>query len=459
MGPGLVHDLYELTMAASYLRRGMTQSATFSLFVRQLPPSRGFLVAAGLEDVLRLLPQISFDDADLAWLGHQGFDGETLDAFRELRFTGDVWAVPEGRVIFADEPLIEVTAPLPQAQLIETMVLNQVTYQTALATKAARCCLAAGGRASLVDFALRRTHGLEAGMTVARAAALAGFAGTSNVEAARRLGIDAVGTMAHSYVEAFPTERDAFVAFAEDWPDRTTFLVDTYDTLNGVETALDVARAVGLPGRVGVRLDSGDLLALSKEARRLLDRAGRHDVTIVASGGLDELDVQRLLDEGAPIDTFGLGSKIGVSSDAPSLDTAYKLVEYAGRPVMKLSPGKETLPGPKQVYRADLDAGDVLASRSEPPPAGWSPLLAEVMCAGERPAPAEDLAVTAGRLAADLAVLPPAARHLRTPTPVPVRRSERLAALTADVGQAHRPGPRAVVRDGPLVPRPTTDRL
>ena len=350
MGLGLVHDLYELTMAASYLRRGMTQPATFSLFARRLPARRGFLVAAGLDDVLRLLPQVAFDDAQLAWLAGQGFDAAALDGFRELRFTGDVWAVPEGQVVFPDEPLLEVTAPLPEAQLVETIVLNQVTYQTALATKAARCRLAAGGRAALVDFSLRRTHGLEAGMAAARASAIAGFEGTSNVEAARRLGVAGVGTMAHSYVEAFPSEREAFVAFAEDWPDRTTFLVDTYDTLTGVETALDVARALGLRD-VGVRLDSGDLLALSKQARRLLDAAGRPDVRIVASGGLDEHDVQDLLDRGAPIDTFGLGTNMGVSADAPSLDTAYKLVEYAGRPVMKLSSGKETLPGPKQVYR------------------------------------------------------------------------------------------------------------
>ena len=437
MGLGLVTDLYELTMATSYLRREMCEPATFSLFARALPPSRGFLVAAGLDDVLRLLADYRFDENDLAWLAGQGFDAATLDALRELRFTGDVWAIPEGHAVFPDEPLIEVTAPLPEAQLVETLVLNQITYQTALATKAARCRLAAGGRAALVDFSLRRTHGIEAGMAAARAAAIVGFAGTSNVEAARRLGLPAVGTMAHSYVQAFRSEREAFAAFAADFPDRTTFLVDTYDTLSGVETALEVARSMDLKGRLGVRLDSGDLLTLSKETRRLLDAAGREDVTIVASGGLDEFDVQQLLDDGAPIDTFGVGTKIGVSADAPSLDTAYKLVEYAGRPVMKLSPGKQTRPGPKQVHRGDLSEGDVLATRSEPAPNNTTPLLIQAMRDGERLGPVETAALAAARLSTDLAQLPVEALELKTPRAVRVRVSERLEALTKEVRDLH----------------------
>lgn len=438
MGLGLVTDVYELTMAASYLRRGMTQPATFSLFARKLPPSRGFLVAAGLEDVLRLLQEVTFDETDLDWLASEGFDAQTVDAFRDLRFTGDVWAIPEGHVVFPDEPVLEVTAPLPEAQLVETLVLNQVTYQTAIATKAARCRLAAVGRASLVDFSLRRTHGLEAGMAVARAGAIAGFVGTSNVAAARQLGIPAVGTMAHAYIEAFPSERAAFIAFAEDFPDRTTFLVDTYDTLTGVGIAVEVAEAMHLGGRVGVRLDSGDLLTLSKETRRMLDAAGRQDVTIVASGGLDEYDVARLLHAGAPIDVFAVGTKVGVSADAPSLDTAYKLVEYAGRPVMKLSPGKQTRPGAKQVYRDGLAAGDVLATRSEPAPLRGAPLLVQVMRGGELMHPAEPVAVARDRLAADLAALPAAARQLDASAPEPVRVSDRLEALTREVAERHR---------------------
>lgn len=437
VGLGLVTDLYELTMAAGYLRRGMTRSATFSMFVRRLPPNRGFLVAAGLDDVLRLLEEFEFDDDDATWLAHHGFGAADVAALRELRFTGDVWAVPEGTVVFADEPLIEVTAPLPEAQLVETIVLNQLTYQTAVATKAARCQIAAAGRAALIDFSMRRTHGLEGAMAAARATAIAGFAGTSNVAAARALEIPAVGTMAHSYIEAFPTERDAFVAFAEDFPDRTTFLVDTYDTLAGVATALAVADDLHLPGAVAVRLDSGDLLSLSKEARRLLDAAGHPDAAIVASGGLDEHDVLQLLDAGAPIDTFGVGTKIGISADAPSLDSAYKLVEYDGRPVMKLSPGKQTRPGPKQVYRGVLDHGDLLATRSETAPADASPLLVPVMRGGRRTGPPESIAALRDRLTGELARLPATARHLTTPTAVDVLVSRSLDALTRQVSAQH----------------------
>jgi nicotinate phosphoribosyltransferase len=441
VGLGLVTDLYELTMAASYLRRRMTQPATFSLFVRKLPASRGFLVAAGLDDALRLLEHFAFDDADAAWLAAHGFGTADVAALREVRFTGDVWAVPEGTVVFADEPLLEVTAPLPEAQLVETIVLNQLTYQTAVATKAARCQLAAAGRASLIDFSMRRTHGIEAARAAARGAAIAGFAGTSNVAAARELGIPAVGTMAHSYIEAFPSERDAFGAFAEDFPDRTTFLVDTYDTLAGVANALAVAERLHLPGRIGVRLDSGDLLSLAKDVRRLLDGAGHEDAVIVASGGLDEYDVLRLLDGGAPIDTFGVGTKIGISADAPSLDSAYKLVEYDGRPVMKLSTGKVTRPGPKQVYRAALGDGDLLATRSEPPPAAGSPLLVQVMAHGRRTDPSEPIDAARARLAGDLARLPAAARDLTSPTAVEVRVSAQLEALTERVGAEHAVGP------------------
>ncbi len=438
MGLALTTDLYELTMAASYLARGMTEQATFSLFVRDLPPDRGFLVAAGLDAVLEVLTNFAFDDDDLAWLAAHGFDRPALDAFARLRFTGDVWAIPEGHVVLPNEPLIEVTAPLPEAQLVESIILNQITYRTVLATKAARCRIAARGRASLVDFSLRRTHGVEAGLAAARAAAIAGFVGTSNVDAARRLGIPAVGTMAHSYIEAFPSEREAFVAFATDFPDRTAFLVDTYDTVAGVATALDVAATLNLHGNVAVRIDSGDLADLSRQARQALDAAGRPDVTIVVSGGLDEFDVQRLLDDGAPIDTFGVGTRIGVSADAPSLETVYKLVEYAGRPTMKLSFGKQTRPGLKQVYRHDMHKGDLLTERAEPVPPGFTPLLAEVMRAGERTRPSENVAVAAGRLSADLARLPESACLLRNPTVPKVRVSERLDRLTQQVAQTYR---------------------
>ena len=424
-------------MAASYLSRGMTQSSTFSLFVRDLPADRGFLVAAGLDDVLGVLEAFAFDRDDLAWLAGQGFDRAALDAFATLRFTGDVWAVPEGRVVFPNEPLFEVTAPLPEAQIVESILLNQITYQTALATKAARCRVAAGGRASLVDFSLRRTHGIEAALAAARAAAIAGFAGTSNVDAARRLGIPAVGTMAHSYVEAFPTEREAFVAFATDFPDRTVFLVDTYDTVSGVASALEVAATLNLRN-LAVRIDSGDLLDLSKQARTVLDAAGRPDVTIIVSGGLDEFDVERLLNAGAPIDVFGVGTRVGVSADAPSLETVYKLVEYAGQPRMKLSVGKRTTPGAKQVHRPHTGMGDILAERSEKAPPGTAPLLIEVMRAGKRTQPPDKIALAADRLSADLGQLSESALALRSPTVPHVRISATLERLTQQVVESHR---------------------
>jgi len=257
MAGALLTDLYELNMAASYLRRGMDEPATFSLFVRRLPPSRGFLVAAGLEACLDFLASFSFEEEDLRYLSETlGYDDATVEAFRGLRFEGEVWAVPEGRVVLANEPLLEVTAPIAVAQLVETYLLNQVTFQTTIASKAARCRLAARG-ADLVDFAFRRTQGAEAAMAVARTTAMVGFVATSNVEAARRYGLRAAGTMAHSFIEAFPTEEEAFRAFARDFPDRVTFLVDTYDTLNGVRTAVRVIRELGLADRLGIRLDSG----------------------------------------------------------------------------------------------------------------------------------------------------------------------------------------------------------
>ncbi len=428
MTGGLVTDLYELNMAASYLRRQMTGPATFSLFVRDLPPDRGFLVAAGLEDSLSFLQGFSFDEGELAWLaGTLDFDRATVEALRRLRFTGEMWAVPEGRVVFAGEPLLEVTAPLAEAQLVETALLNQVTFHTAVASKAARCRLAAGG-AELVDFAFRRTQGLDAAMAVARCSALVGFAATSNTEAARRFGLRASGTMAHSYVEAFADELAAFRAFAEDFPGPTTFLVDTYDTLGGVRAAIKVIGELGLSGPLGVRLDSGDLGALAVETRRLLDAAGLPHVRIVASGGLDEYAIAELVDRGAPIDAYGVGTKMGVSADAPFLDTAYKLVAYSGRPVMKLSQGKAYPPAAKQVFRGPA-GGDLLGLRDEPAPPGRAPLLEPVMLEGRRVAPPPDLAAARSRFEADLARLPERSRALRRPEPPPVQLSERLEAL------------------------------
>src|ERR687895_2523858 len=386
MSRALLLDLYELNMAASYLKRGMTSPATFSLFVRNLPTRWGFLVACGLERCLEYLDSFRFEDEDLEYLRRSvGYDGDTVGAFRDLRFTGDVRAVPEGRVVFAHEPLLEVPAPLPEAQLVETYLLNQVSYQTAVASKAARCRLAAP-EARMVDFSLRRVHGGEASIGVARATAVAGFAATSNVEAARVLGLRATGTMAHSYVDSFPTEAEAFRAFAEDFPDRVVLLVDTYDTERGIEKAIAVAREMETRGGrlAGIRLDSGDLAALAKEARRALDDAGLTDVEILASGGLDEDALAALDGAGAPIDAFGVGTKIGVAEDAPGLDTVYKLVAYDGEPVAKLSTAKATLPGPKQVWRRRVMAGDLIGLADEDGPPGGEPLLVPALRDGRR---------------------------------------------------------------------------
>ena len=430
--PGaLLTDLYELNMAASYLRRSMTGRATFSLFVRDLPPGRGFLVAAGLPDCLQFLEDFSFTPQDLDYLRQaRGYGEETLRAFAGLRFTGDMWAVPEGHVVFPGEPLLEVTAPVAEAQLAETVLLNHVTFQTAVATKAARCVLAAGG-AQLVDFSFRRTQGIDAGFAVARASAIAGFSATSNVAAARRYGLTAAGTMAHSFIEAFGDERAAFAAFAADFPGLTTFLVDTYDTGRGVRNAIEVTRRLRLSGPIGVRLDSGDLAALARMARAMLDDAGLADARIFASGSLDEYAIAGLVAAGAPIDAYGVGTKMGVSADAPYLDSAYKLVAYDGRPVMKLSAGKTSPPGAKQVYRGP--DGDVLALRDEPPPPGHEPLLVPVMREGRRLGAPEPLAAAQRRCRSALARLPPPARALRDPEPVPVQISEQLTVLQDQV--------------------------
>jgi nicotinate phosphoribosyltransferase len=426
---GLLTDLYELNMAAVYLRRGMRAPATFSLFVRHLPPDRGFLVAAGLADCLEFLARFGFSADDLDWLeANLGLDPATLEAFAELGFSGDVWAVPEGRVVFAGEPLLEVTAPIAEAQLVETALLNEITFQTAVASKAARCRLAAGG-ADLVDFAFRRTQGVDAAMAVARATAMVGFVATSNVEAARRFGLPAAGTMAHSFVEAFEDEGAAFRAFASEFPDRATFLVDTYDTLGGVRAAIEVIRGLGLRERLGIRIDSGDLAQLAVAARRLLDQVGLERVRIFASGGLDEHVIADLVARRAPIDAYGVGTKVGVSADAPYLDTAYKLVAYGGRPVMKLSPGKITAPGPKQVFRGPLTEGDIVGVRDEPMPAGHEPLLVPVMLGGQPTGAHGDLAAARARFEEDLGRLPGTARLLQDAQPPPVHLSERLEGL------------------------------
>lgn len=435
MPGGLLTDLYELNMAASYMRRGMWADATFSLFVRNMPPDRGFLVAAGLEDVLAWLEGFGFDEEDLDYLVGVGFDRGAVDAFAGLRFDGEVWAVPEGRIVCANEPIIEITAPIPVAQLVETYVLNQISFQTTIATKAARCRIAAAGRIELVDFAFRRTQGIEAGMAVARLSAMMGFASTSNVEAAHRYGLTPAGTMAHSYIQAFPSEMEAFTAFARDMPERTTFLVDTYDNRTGILHAIEVIRRLGLEDRSGIRLDSGDLESLAFEARTILDDAGLANVRIFVSGGLDEHDIARLVSVGAPVDAAGIGTRMGVSADAPYVDSAYKLVSYEGRPVAKLSTGKATLPGAKQVFRGD-GLSDLIGSRSEPVPPATVPLLEPVMRYGKRLSDAEHWPAGRRRFEADLELLPGESQELVRPVPLRAGLTPALRDLDAEVASA-----------------------
>jgi nicotinate phosphoribosyltransferase len=428
----LFTDLYELTMSASYFREGMHELATFSLFVRKLPKNRSFLLVAGLEDVLGYLQSFRFSEDALAHLAAtRRFDERFLRFLADLRFTGDVRAVPEGTLVFPDEPLLEITAPIIEAQLVETAVMNACHFQTVLATKAARCVMASRGRA-IVEFGLRRSPGIDAGMKAARCAFLAGAVMTSNVLAERSYRIPATGTMAHSYVEAFPREIDAFRAFARAFPETTTLLIDTYDTVAAAHKAVQVAKEMEARGQrlAGVRLDSGDLLSLSQEVRAILDQAALGHVRIFVSGGLDESVIDELLAAGAPIDAFGVGTRMDVSADAPYLDMAYKLVRYAGRNVLKFSAGKETWTGEKQVYRASGPdgrfQGDHLALREEDPPAGAEPLLRTVMRSGALTTPLPDLGVIRDYCAAQLGALPDAVRRLRDPATYPVRHSDRL---------------------------------
>jgi nicotinate phosphoribosyltransferase len=432
----LFTDLYEITMAASYFREGMKDPATFSLFSRKLPRGRSFLIAAGLEDVLEFLRTFEFSDDAIHYLRSlHRFDTVFLEFLRELRFTGTVRAVHEGTVVFPDEPLIEITAPIIQAQLVETAVVNFCHLQTTLASKAVRCVLAARGR-SIVDFGLRRTHGIDAGMKAARCAFIAGAEMSSNVLAGLVYGIPPSGTMAHSYVEAFAHEIDSFRAFARVFPDHTTLLIDTYDTAAGAHRAARVGREMEARGqRLGaVRLDSGDMLALSREVRGILDTAGLSYVRILASGGLDEDEIDRLLREAAPIDAFGVGTRMNVSADAPYLDMAYKLVRYGTRNVLKLSAGKTTWTGTKQVYRLSNTKGgfegDLIALDGEPPPSLTAiPLLRTVMRDGALVGPLPPLEAIRAHCAAEVASLPDAQRRLHDAGRYPVTYSHRLVQL------------------------------
>lgn len=384
-GLALFTDLYELTMLQAYLQEGMHGEAVFTLFVRRLPKRRNYLLACGLDTVLGQLEGLRFSREDLDYLAGLGpFRDPFLRWLEGLRFTGSVHAVPEGTPVFANEPILEVVAPLPEAQLIETLVMNQIHLQTVVASKAARLVEAAGGR-PVVDFGARRTHGLDAAIKGARAFHIAGVAATSNVLAGRLYGLPVRGTMAHSYIQAHVDEAAAFAAFARLYPE-TVLLVDTYDTLSGIDRVIALARELGEAFHVSaVRLDSGDLTSLAREGRARLDEAGLTQVGIFASGGLDEDVIEALLREGAPIDGFGVGTSMGISSDVPDLDIAYKLAEYEGQGRLKLSSGKPILPGRKQIFRSVRDglyAGDVIGREGEDLPG--DPLLVKVMAHGQR---------------------------------------------------------------------------
>jgi len=425
----LLTDLYELTMAAGYVDAGIAEGeAAFELFVRRLPPSRRFLVACGIEQALDHLTSLRFDDDALRYLRSLDlFDEAFLDRLRELRFTGDVHAVAEGELVFGGEPILRVTAPLIEAQLVETFLIATVGFQTMVASKAARVAIGARGR-DFADFSARRDHGPDAALKAARAAYVGGAASTSNVLAGREYGIPLSGTMAHAYVMAFADEREAFRRFAAAFPGRAVLLVDTYDTVRGAERVVEVAREGA--DVTAVRLDSGDLDALSRQVRRILDDGGLGHVRILASGDLDEHRVAALVDAGAPIDAFGVGTRMGTSEDAPSLGMVYKLVADPSGPRMKRSEGKVTVPGCKQVHR--FGDHDVLARHDERVDGG-RPLLDLVVDGGERVAPPAPLAAARDRCAAAVAALPEPFRRLDGDAAWDVRVSPALAELQREV--------------------------
>ena len=377
----LFTDLYQLTMAQAYFQAGQVGEAAFSLFFRGFPANRAYFVFCGLAGAVDYVERFGFSEDDVSALEAMGvFDADFLDCLRGLRFTGEIRAMREGEVFFPNEPVLEVSGPIIECQLLETWLLNHVGVESTLATKAARVVDAAGGR-DVFDFGARRAHGRGAAASMARASYAVGFGGTSNVEAARRFGIPAVGTMAHSFIASFGDEREAFRGYARSFPDSSVFLVDTYDTIGGVRNAIAVAREMRAAGRDlrAVRLDSGDLGALAVQARRMLDDAGFPNVRIVASGGLDEYSIDALVRRAAPIDAFGVGTRVITSADAPYADFVYKLVEYKGKPMMKLSEGKASAPMRKQVFREwDADgamARDVIAEMDADSPSQRSERL------------------------------------------------------------------------------------
>ncbi len=437
-------DLYQLTMAAGYFHRAMADTmATCELFVRRLPPQRRFLVAAGVEQALDYLEKLRFTDEQIEYLREvpalrDAMSQDFVDYLKALRFRGDVWAVPEGTIMFAGEPFIRVTAPLIEAQLVETFLLSTVNHSTKIASKAARIVHAAAGRDAM-EFGTRRVHS-EAAVDSARAAYLVGFCGTSNVEAGRRFGIPVLGTAAHMWTMTHNTEEAAFESYVAVFPNASVLLIDTYDTVRGAERAAQVAK----DKLKGVRLDSGDMNVLSKQVRAVLDEAGCKSAQIVASGDLNEYRITELLAAGAPIDVFGVGTELVTSRDAPSLGGVYKVVQFERDgsvvPIAKFSEGKATYPGPHQVYRETDQAGgpsrDWLALADEAAPAGCSGLLEIRIESGKRVGERRPLADARGYASANLACLSPELKSLeQAEQPFPVQPTERLHELVAQVKQ------------------------
>jgi nicotinate phosphoribosyltransferase len=437
----LVTDLYQLNMMAAYLETGMTGTAVFELFVRKLPVRRGFLMAAGLDPALQFLEGLAFTAEDIAAVRRLGdFPDRFIAYLRGFRFTGDVDALPEGSVFFPDEPILRVSAPLPEAQLVETRLVNLVHFQSVVAAKAARMVLAAPGK-PLIDYGLRRAHGAEAGILAARASYIAGFAGTATVAAGLAFGIPVYGTMAHSFVQAHDDESAAFAHFARSHPQGLVLLLDTYDTERAARRVVALAPRLAAEGITvaGVRIDSGDLGEHARRVRQILDAGGLSGVRIVASGGLDEEALLALMRAGAPIDSFGIGTSLTTASDAPALDCAYKLQEYAGTPRRKRSEGKATWPGRKQVWRrydtAGRMAGDQVSLSDDRRPG--EPLLRPAMRGGQRVAGLPDLAASRAHAADQLQRLPEPLRHLETaPYPVEIAAALRDLAARLDAAEA-----------------------
>jgi nicotinate phosphoribosyltransferase len=429
-------DLYQLTMMQGYFARRMDEVAVFEMYVRRLPAERNFFIAMGLEQVLDYLGDLHFTTEEIDWLHACGyFQNDFVDYLAGLRFTGDVHALPEGTIFFPEEPLIRVTAPLAEAQLVESRIINLLHYQTLIASKAIRAVLVCPNR-TLVDFGLRRAHGGEAGVLAARAAYLAGFAGSATVLAGQRFGVPVFGTMAHSYVLAHDSETEAFEHFATANPDNVVLLIDTYDTEAAARKVVQLANALQQRGiRVkGVRLDSGDLADHARQVRRILDAGGQESITIFASGNLDEYALHDFAAANAPIDGFGIGTRLTVSEDVPYLDCAYKLQEYAGRACRKRSEGKATWPGRKQVFRqyaAGKMVRDIIALDGDSEPG--EPLMIPVMKNGQRLQPPLELPTLQQRTASQIATLPPALRKLEPADKFPVEISASLRELAKKV--------------------------